>query len=299
MNQRGWALFLAMVLALAGATSGCQKRPTQSAPPAKSPTVASLVPAATDLIVGMGAADHLVAVSNFDRDPQTASLPRVGDYQQTDWEKLAALRPNLIVTQFDPGHTPAGFSEQRARIGAAQINLKVERLADIDVAVVTLGTALEESAKAAALTKRIGAELELVRGRVAGLPKVRTLLIVGATGLDVVGRDTFLDDLLNAAGGENATRASRYVTIDREALAALNPQAILQLLPDADQRTVADARAFWDTFPEISAVKEHRVWQLTQTFIMQPGSHVAEAAAIFAQKLHPQASAPSTTQDSR
>jgi iron complex transport system substrate-binding protein len=288
-----------MVLAVAGAILGCQKRPVRSAPPAKSPTVASLVPAATDLIVGMGAGNHLVAVSNFDRDPQTANLPRVGDYQQTDWEKLAGLRPNLIVTQFDPGHTPAGFSEQRARIGATQINLKIERLSDIDLAVVTLGTAIEESAKAAALTKRIGGELESVRARVAGLPSVRTLLVVGATGLDVAGRDTFLDDLLIAAGGQNATRASRYVSIDREALAALNPQAILQLLPDADQRTVADARAFWDTFPEISAVKEHRVWQLTQTFIMQPGSHVAEAAAIFAQKLHLEASVPSTTQTSR
>lgn len=263
--------------------------------PASAPTVVSLVPAATDLIVGMGAADHLVAVSNFDRDPRTADLPRVGDYQQTDWEKLAGLRPNLIVTQFDPGHTPGGFSEQRARIGADQINLKIERLSDIDTAIVTLGTALHESAKAAAQATRIGGDLESVRRRVAGLPTVRTLLVIGGTGLDLAGRDTFLDDLLNVAGGQNATRTSRYISIDREALAALNPQAILQLLPDADERTVAEARAFWDTFPDIPAVKEHRVWQLTQTFIMQPGSHVGQSAAIFAQKLHLEASIPSTT----
>lgn len=288
-----------MVFAIGFGAPGCHKRAVSSPRQARVPTVASLVPAATDLLLGMGAADHLVAVSNFDHDPQTADLPRVGDYQQTDWEKLAGLRPNLIVTQFDTGHTPGGFAEQRARIGATQINLKIERLPDIDLAIATLGAAIEEPSKAAALSRRIRDELESVRHSVAGLPPVSTLLVVGATGLDVAGRDTFLDDLLNVAGGQNATRTHRYVTIDREALAALEPQAILQLLPDADERTVAEARAFWDTFPDIPAVKEHRVWQLTQSFIMQPGSHVAQAAAIFARKLHPVANAPSTTRDSR
>jgi iron complex transport system substrate-binding protein len=263
---------------------------------AKAPTVASLVPAATDLLVGMGCRDHLTAVSNFDQDSQTADLPRVGDYQHTDWEKLSRLRPNVIVTQFDSGHIPGGFTEQCGRLGATQVNLHIERLPDIDVALVTLGTACDEPAKAAAEVKRIRRSIEELRSAVADRPRIRTLIVIGATGLDLAGRDTFLDDLLNTAGGENATTATRYVTIDREALAALKPQAILQLLPGADPRTLEQAAAFWETFPELPAVKEHRVWQLTQTFIMQPGSHVGESASIFAQKLHREARIPLTTQ---
>src|SRR5689334_17306094 len=39
-------------------------------------TIASLVPAATDMLIGMGAADHLIAVSNWDADrPEIHDLP--------------------------------------------------------------------------------------------------------------------------------------------------------------------------------------------------------------------------------
>jgi iron complex transport system substrate-binding protein len=296
MNQRDRWRGLVIIFALAGLAAGCDRKRAGPAAVAKAPTVASLVPAATDLLVGMGCRDHLVAVSNFDTGSQTADLPRVGDYQNTDWEKLSRLRPNVIVTQFDAGHVPGGFTEQCARLGATQLNLHIERLPDIDAALVTLGTACGEPEKAAAEVRRIRQSLDDVRSAVAGRPRVRTLIVVGATGLDLAGRDTFLDDLLNVAGGENATNSARYVTLDREALAALKPEAILQLLPGADARTLEQAAAFWETFPELPAVKEHRVWQLTQTFIMQPGSHVAESATIFAQKLHPQARIPATTQ---
>jgi len=298
MNQRGGRLWLLKVFALIALGAGCNRKAAAPAPAVKSPTVASLVPAATDLLMGMGCGDHLVAVSDFDLDARTANLPRVGDYQHADWEKLSTLRPNLIVTQFDSGRIPAGFIEQCGRIGATQLNLHIERLSDIDVAMISLGTACEEPAKAAAEVKRLRQSIEAVRHALAGRPRIRTLIVIGATGLDLAGRDTFLDDLLNTAGGENATTAARYVTIDREALAALRPDAVLQLLPGADARTLEQAAAFWDTLPELPAVKEHRVWQLTPSFIMQPGSHVAESAAIFAQKLHPEAQLPSTTQAS-
>ena len=296
LQLRATRLLIVLALTLLGA--GCNRKTPTPAPAAKSPTIASLVPAATDLLVGMGCGDHLVAVSNFDLDYRTANLPRVGDYQHADWEKLSTLRPRIIVTQFDPGHVPAGFVEQCGRIGATQLNLHIERLPDIDVAMVSLGTACEEPAKATAEVKRLRDSIDAVRRSVAGRPRIRTLIVIGATGLDLAGRDTFLDDLLNTAGGENATTATRYVTIDREALAALKPDAVLQLLPGADARTLEQAAAFWDTLPELPAVKEHRVWQLTQSFIMQPGSHVAESAAIFAHKLHPEAQLPSTTQAS-
>lgn len=292
MNQRGrvWLFFL--FVAAAFATPGCRKGGATPAGNGKAPTIASLVPAATDLLVGMGCVDHLVAVSNFDRSPQTAGLPRVGDYQNADWEKLSRIRPGVIVTQFAPGRTPAGFVDRCRQIGATQLNLHIDRLADVDAAAIALGAACNEPAKAQAEVKRMHRLLDAVRESVAGRPKVRTLIVLGPGGLDLAGRSTFLDDLLEVAGGENATTAPGYVSIDREALAALKPQAVLQLLPDADAATLEQAAAFWHTLPEIPAVKDHRVWPLTQTFIMQPGSHVAESAEIFARKLHPNLASP-------
>src|SRR4029079_19088960 len=72
-------LFLAVLIGLTGCdrrTATPAWRPTTVATSSSYVTVASLVPAATDLICGMSAADHLVAVSNWDADrPEIAKLP--------------------------------------------------------------------------------------------------------------------------------------------------------------------------------------------------------------------------------
>src|SRR5438477_9203291 len=71
---------LLIVLSILFAPAGCDRKPAAKSisPAAKRPSVASLVPAATDLLIGMGAGDHLVAVSTWDADrPEIAGLPKV------------------------------------------------------------------------------------------------------------------------------------------------------------------------------------------------------------------------------
>src|SRR5258705_13722080 len=85
MRQRiGGFIFLLLVCSLAHAAE---------------PKVASLVPAATDLIVSMGAGDHLVGISNYDDSSRAElkHLPKIGDYQTIDWERLRALKPQILI----------------------------------------------------------------------------------------------------------------------------------------------------------------------------------------------------------
>ena len=103
---------LAVLLLWVGLT-GCDRHPPTATTRPGRPTVASTVPAATDLVVGMGLADRLVAVSTFDPGP----LPKAGDYQTTDWELLATLRPTVLLTAIDDDRQPAGFPPARGRPG--------------------------------------------------------------------------------------------------------------------------------------------------------------------------------------
>lgn len=250
----------------------------------KSPTVASLVPSATDLILGMGAGDHLVAVSNFDREPAAARLPRVGDYQTIDWEKLAQLHPNLIITYYGPGHIPPGFAERTRELGMQNVNLQFNRLTDVFEALGTLGYALAERDKAQALGARLKAEIDALRPAAttrASRP-VRVVIVTDPSGLDFAGRDNYLNDLLETVGGENAVNVPGYIALDREAIAALRPDVILQLLPGADAATKRQAAGFWDAFPNLPAVLNHRVYLFTEPYMMTPGVHIADVAAKFA-----------------
>lgn len=275
---------------------GCkQPPPAKPASSVQSPTIASLVPAATDLLIGMNAADHLCAVSNYDLDPQTARLPRVGDYITIDWEKIAALHPDVLITDYAPGRTPAGMTERMQQLKIRPLNLKFDRLSDIYDAASALGDACNEPAKAAAVLAITKSRIEAVHDRVAGDARVRALIVTGASGLDFAGRDNFLNDLLNEAGGQNVITSNGYPTLDREAVAALRPQVILHLLPGADAAAKAKVAGFWSAFKDMPAVKEHRVYLFTEPYVMVPGAHVGEMAMRFAGALHPEKENPSET----
>ncbi len=86
----------------------------------------------------MGAGERLVAVSNFDpRRENLRDLPRVGDYQTTDWEQLARLRPGVMVTQFAKERLPAGMVQKSRDLGIELVNVPITRLDDIYAAMTT------------------------------------------------------------------------------------------------------------------------------------------------------------------
>src|SRR5256885_1184572 len=107
--------------------AGCDDSP----PPAPATTkphplkIASLVPAATDLLLAMGAGDRLVAVSNYDFERDGINgLPRVGDYQTIDWEQISALRPDVMIVARDPAHLPPGVKQRADQLGILLVNAK-------------------------------------------------------------------------------------------------------------------------------------------------------------------------------
>jgi iron complex transport system substrate-binding protein len=256
---------------------------------AKSPRVASLVPGATDLILSMGAADHLVAVSNWDTDrPEIAQLPRVGDYQTTDWEKLTALKPEVMIFFGAPDRLPAGFRERTDALGIRLVNVSMDRLEEIFTTIDRLGDVLNEPDKSSQLKQRMRTQLDAVAQRVAGKKPVPTLLARDEEGYALIGGDTFIDDLLTLAGGRNvaADIGSRYPSVDRERVQELSPQVIIQLMPDATPQVIERARQTWAKL-DVPAVKTGRVHILTDWYVLQPGSHLGELAMKLSECLHP------------
>jgi iron complex transport system substrate-binding protein len=276
------------------ATEGCDRAAPPAAPiAAAQPTVVSLVPAATDLIVGMDAADHLIGVSNYDQNPQVSRLSRVGDYLTTDWERITELHPQLILTQYAPGRTPAGFEEHVLALGSEQENLHIERLNDIYAALTQLGDICNENQKAADAAERLHRQMQNIRDRVSHVPIVPALIVVDETGQDAAGPGNYLDDLLTVAGGRNVLdpASPAWPTLDRETILRLAPQVIVQLLPGASSQVQAQAMQDWNALPDVPAVRDHRIVQLTGPEVLMPGYHVGDLAEQFAAALHPEISA--------
>jgi iron complex transport system substrate-binding protein len=272
------------------ATVSCDRRPSSARNSAGHRKIASLVPAATDMLLGMGAGDHLVAVSNFETAPEVKSLPRVGDYESTDWETLARLRPDAMIVQIAPDRLPAGLKARADELGIEVVNVRIERLEDVFDNIQRLGAVAGELDKGREATRTMRARLDALRERCAGRPPVSTLLVRDQNGREVIGPDTFLDDLLKVANATNAAAslANRYPSIDREKLLSLRPQAVVVLLPDAKPAALEAAARFWASMTDLPAVRDRRVYTITAPWALLPGPRLADVAEQLADDLHPE-----------
>jgi iron complex transport system substrate-binding protein len=268
--------------------------PTSSAQP---PKIASLVPAATDMLLAMNAGDHLVAVSNYETSPQVKTLPRVGDYQTTDWETLARLRPDAMIMQIAPDHLPPGLQQRADELGIKLVNVKINRLDDVFTAMLQLGDAAGEPQKARQAEQKLRHDLDDLKQRCAKHPPISTLLVRDENGRDVIGPDNYLDDLLKIVNATNAAAplGAPYPTIDREKLVALAPQAVVVLLPAARPETLDVSNRFWASMTQIPAVKENRVRTITENYALLPGARLADLARDIARCIRPDDTAPATT----
>ncbi len=239
----------------------------------------------------MGRGDHLVAISTYDRGrPGIADLPAAGDYLTIDWELLAKLRPDVLIIQLDPQRTPAGVTDRARELQMRIVNCwPIDSLDQMYDRMSDLGAAVGDPAAAQALVQSTRARLDAVRKRSAGLPPVATLIATDDSGTALAGPGTFLDGLLSIAGGTNvaAPLGQLFPSPDPETLAGMRPQVIVLLLPGATPQVVVKARAAWQRYADMPAVKSGRIVTMTQDYLLLPGPHVADVAEAFAAALRP------------
>jgi len=288
-NKTGPILLVLVIAALTGCGKSESTATQAPAKPATRPSVASLVPAATDLIIGMGLGDHLAAVSNFEPNREmTRDLPRVGDYQTTDWERLNSLKPDLMVVQISSDRVPAGMMEKAQQLNIHLVNVKINRLADIFSTISQLGDALNAPQSATLASITLVRKLEQVRK--AAIIPIPTLVVVSDNGPTLAGPGTYLDDLITVAGGKNVAEKlnNPYPSADRETLLSLKPQVIIELLPGASAQSAQKSKEFWQSMPEISAVRYGRVFVINDADALLPGYNIARLAEEMSRLIHSQ-----------
>ena len=266
-------------------------------PPGKPPRIASLVPAATDLLMSMGAGDHVVAVSTFDNAGR--DLPQAGDYENTNWEVLKKVQPKIIVVQAAESRLPFGFKDNTDALGITRLNVHFDQLVDIYSMTHALGDAAQEPGKASELEQKIRTDIDRISVQTHGDPPIRTLIFLDQAAEKVVGPNNFLDELLHVAGGQNVASGlgSSWPTIDREKLLALKPDVIVFLLPGASTEIEAKAMGFGTGLDAIPAVHDGRIYVLSDWYVQMPQVHVGEVASRLFNVLHAAATAESSPGD--
>jgi iron complex transport system substrate-binding protein len=249
--------------------------------------IVSLVPSVTETLFAVGVGDQVVGVSSYDDyPPEVTKLPKVGSFLTPNLEAIAALRPTLVIGR--------GISSNQREIHALRalgyeiLMVEDDSLPQIEQSIRLIGNRVGKLPQANAIIASIEANVNDVRTRVHPFPERRALMLVGHQPIVAVGRGTFLDDLFKIAGAENIADASaqQWPQLSMEFIVAMRPEVIIDGQMGSDPESPTH---FWQAYPTIPAVRNHRVVGYPEDPTLHPGPRVGTTLEMIAKLVHPEA----------
>jgi iron complex transport system substrate-binding protein len=190
--------------------------------------IVSHVPSITETLFALGLGDSIVGVSDYCDYPEEAKEKEiVGGYYTPSIEKIAALDPDLVLTD--------GYAADIEKLDALGIPYMVLEPQDFDgllANIELLGRITGTEGEAGDLVGEIEERIEAVVAAVADAPRPRVFYVFDATELSkpwTVGPGSFIDGLILLAGGENVAAQSGepWLQFSIEALVDVDPELIL------------------------------------------------------------------------
>ena len=262
--------------------------------------IVSTSPSITETLFALGVGDRVVGVSTYCRFPaEDAKLPRVGTFLKPDPEIIARLKPDLVFVHTGPNRT----AEQLATLGIKTAILDRGTLPSVFTTIRQIGAAAGVPDRADKLLADLAARLDRVKSAVAGRPPRKVLIIVGRrTGtlsdIVAVGRDSYLNDLVTMAGGQNVLGGAastfgkpEYPRISMETVISLAPDVIVDIGEMGETPADSDRRKritedLWKRQTLVKAVRENGVRAVHDEAFVVPGPRVVVVAETLAEWFH-------------
>jgi iron complex transport system substrate-binding protein len=243
--------------------------------------VVSLAPNLTENIFAVGAGDRLVGVTTFCNYPEEAQkIQKVGDTISPNVETIIALKPQIVFVS-----TASQLETFMKTLEAQGIPVFVTNPKDLNGVLANLrqlgeifGTVERTTILLNELQERIVAVDEEVRDK----PKVKTFVQFSNEPLFTIGKESFVTEIVERAGGTSVTNAvaTAYPKISKETALALNPEAII--LSDSPDNLAPN-----DVFKNSPAVKNKKVFKVSADILSRPSPRIVDALEQIAENLHP------------
>lgn len=264
-------------------------RDVELAAPAR--RVVSLAPSNTEILFAIGAGDRLVARDELSDYPSGVErIQSLGSlYPKVEAEAIVMLQPDLVLAA---GMTSPDDVKALARLGLAVYSASIAAtLGDIYRDIADVGTLVGEVARSRKLIRELKARVADVRTRTSQAEKRKVFYEIDATDPSkpwTAGPRSFIDQLLDLAGGSNVARSGpdRYFQISLEVLLSEDPAVILLGSSTYGGQTpeLVARRHGWQG---IAAVKNGAVYLFDDQLVSRPGPRVVDGLEVLARLLHP------------
>ena len=218
--------------------------------------IISLAPNLTELAYAAGMGSRMVAVSAYSDYPAEArQLPQVGDAFRLDWERLVALKPDLVLAW------GSGLSA-RDRAAFEKLKLKLlvmeqRHLDDIPKSLRKLGRVANTEAVAESAARAFEQQRDALRQQYSARTVVRAYFQIATAPLLTVNGEHIISDVLRLCGAQNVFADAPLLVpaISDEALVKAQPQMMLGI--SATRAEEDETRKLWQRLPLTAVRKNH------------------------------------------
>jgi iron complex transport system substrate-binding protein len=237
----------------------------------------------TEIVCALGAARLLVGVdSDSDFPPgEVARLPKLGRDLELDVAQVAALKPDLVLTSLTvPGHER--IVEALKQAGLPMLVIDPIGLDGVYDSIAQIAEALGILKRGRSLIAQMQSDMPPVE---PSGPRPKVLVEWWPKPVIAPARLSWVNELVRLAGGVNPfeNKDGKSAEIPDEDVRAAAPDAVVMSWCGVKERKyrrdVVERRSGW---VEVPAVKNGRIYPVTEAFLGRPGPRLVEGYRALA-----------------
>lgn len=241
--------------------------------------IISLAPNITETLYVLDADSSIVGVTNYcDYPDKVRSKVHVGDLRNPSIETMIGLQPDLVIMTVE-GNTEQTFR----RLEDFNIPIFVTNPRTLDgvlKSIRDIGIAIHRESKAQHLTDSLKNFIRtLHHNTLSQITKV--IMFVSFDPLMIVGKNTFIHEVINQAGGVNIGEnvSGTYPTITREEVLKQNPDIIL--IPNDIPISIEQITAQFKEWEKLKAVRNNKIFYVDANILQRPGPRIFSGVALL------------------
>ena len=226
----------------------------------------------TETLYLLGQGDRIVGISGYTvRPPEAREKPKVSAFINARFDKIEALRPDLILAFSD---LQADIASELIRRGHTVVTFNQRSIAEILQMIRMVGALVGCGDRAVDLADELERGLDAVREKAAALGR-RPRVFFEEWDSPLISGICWVDELVEIAGGDPLFPALRKESLAKnrivaaDEVAARDPEVIIASWcgKAMKKRTIVE-RPGWD---RVSAVRADHIYEIKSTYILQPG----------------------------
>ncbi|MBN1384251.1 MAG: ABC transporter substrate-binding protein [Elusimicrobia bacterium] len=249
--------------------------------------IISLGPVITEELYLLGQEDKIVGVTVYCQKPDDAkNKEKIGNVMEVNIEKIIDLKPDLVLAT---GLTKPEQINKLKSLGIRVLSFSIYKnktFSQICEQFMELGEIVGNKEKAEQIVRKAKKKVKSIHNKTKNLSNPKILMQIGAKPLWIATKDSFLNDFIVLAGGENIGHSGRNGLYSREKVLEQNPDMILIIT----MGIVSDEeKEIWQKYNTLNAVKNNRIYIIDSYKVCSPTPEsFAETLEEIAKLIHPE-----------